>query len=342
MIITFIYPEIDKKINSGGSFRIKQNIQILQTMYDVNLIEIKSKKNFKNMIKYLSYLKSIYIKLKSSDIIFMEFPKFIFLVPFKSKLIYSAHNFETLLRWSFFKKSPSLGMLFNFILFFITEYITLYRSNIVVSITDKLTQQLSKIVKNKTITLLPKPFEKINDYIIQDNLKYITVGSFDWKPNKEAYDIFVNKIVPLLNNFSNKERIFYFVGNNNDKVEDLYIGNIKIKCLGYVESLNDIIKQIRSIIIPIYSGSGLKIKLLEAISYEVPVITTIKGAEGLEDYFDLLSPIKSYEEFANKIIEIDNYEILEDDLSNIIKLKQKIKLDSNKNWNNLFKKIEEI
>ena len=339
--ITFLYPEIDKKIHSGGSFRINQNIELLKNEYEVDLIEIISLNNFKNKIGYIKYILNIKKNLKKNKTIFMEFPKYIFLIPFNRNIIYSAHNFETLLRWDFFIKIKSLKAFINFFLFFITEFITLYRADSIVTITGSLNKQLSKFVKNKTITLLPKPLITQPNYAHTEKLQYLSIGSFGWKPNKEGYDNFIQKIVPILNKKSNLKRTFIFIGYGNDQIQDLIIGNISIKCIGYVEDLAFNINNSRAIFIPISSGGGLKIKLLEAISYEVPIITTIKGSEGLEDYFHLLRPSLNFQEFAYNIIALDDKSNIDNVISNIKQVKYKLQINSISNWNNLFKRIVE-
>ena len=340
--ITFLYPEINKKINSGGSFRINQNIELLKNEYEVNLVEIISLNNFKNKIGYFKYILNIKKGLKKNKIIFMEFPKYIFLIPFNRKIIYSAHNFETLLRWDLFIKIKSLKAFINFFIFFIAEFITLYRADRIVTITGSLSKQLSKFVfNNKATTLLPRPLITQPNYVHTEKLQYLFIGSFEWKPNKEAYDNFIQKIVPILIKKSNLKRTFIFIGNGNDKIKDLIIGNISIKCVGYVEDLAFNINNSRAIFIPISSGGGLKIKLLEAISYEVPIITTIKGSEGLEDYFHLLRPSLNFQEFAYNIIALDNKSNIDNMISNIKKVKYKLQINSISNWNNLFKSIVE-
>lgn len=59
-----------------------------------------------------------------------------------------------------------------------------------------------------------------------------------------------------------------------------------IKLLGWVEDLNSVYQAADIIINPVYFGSGLKIKNVEALCNGKPLVTTTVGAEGLEHGID--------------------------------------------------------
>ena len=50
---------------------------------------------------------------------------------------------------------------------------------------------------------------------------------------------------------------------------------------GFVEHVEDIFTKSGVLISPIKSGSGIRIKLLEALSFGVPIVTTSLGAAGI-------------------------------------------------------------
>jgi glycosyltransferase involved in cell wall biosynthesis len=101
------------------------------------------------------------------------------------------------------------------------------------------------------------------------------------------------------NNKHNKEGLEYFIQNNWQYIKDK-IGNIKfllagtiaidekwlldtsIQHLGKVASLDDFYQQCDFIINPCMSGTGLKIKSVEALEFGKVLITTPEGAEGLD------------------------------------------------------------
>ena len=54
----------------------------------------------------------------------------------------------------------------------------------------------------------------------------------------------------------------------------------EIKFVGYVEDLSDFLKGSIALV-PIRIGSGLRMKILDAVSLGIPFVTTSKGVEGL-------------------------------------------------------------
>jgi glycosyltransferase involved in cell wall biosynthesis len=59
-------------------------------------------------------------------------------------------------------------------------------------------------------------------------------------------------------------------------------------------------------IVPLRYGAGVKGKVVEALYYGMPVITTATGAEGLEESDEILTIADGAEDFAGKIIGLYN------------------------------------
>jgi len=58
------------------------------------------------------------------------------------------------------------------------------------------------------------------------------------------------------------------------------VGNLK--AAGWVEDISELIAASDVVIVPIESGGGTRFKILEALAAGVPVLSTPKGAEGLD------------------------------------------------------------
>lgn len=79
-------------------------------------------------------------------------------------------------------------------------------------------------------------------------------------------------VFPLLNDIN-----IYVVGKICDFIDDM--PNI-IK-LGMVDDLDSVYKSTKICICPMVTGTGVKIKVLESLSYGLPVVTTRRGVDGL-------------------------------------------------------------
>jgi len=74
---------------------------------------------------------------------------------------------------------------------------------------------------------------------------------------------------------------FLFVGNCIDYIQAETEYNIKkVKFKRYVKNLDDVYNNSKIIIAPIDGGTGLKIKIIEALSYGKPIVTNLQGLQG--------------------------------------------------------------
>lgn len=134
-------------------------------------------------------------------------------------------------------------------------------------------------VKTKTITI-PVSIE-IPDYTHDYSLKGIFhLGAMNWQPNINA----VNKVISLLPELRQKDADLEFTVAGLQS--EVYVPNdpdngITVK--GFVPDLEAFLKTQGILVSPILSGSGVRIKILEMMGYGIPVITTKRGAMGLED-----------------------------------------------------------
>jgi glycosyltransferase involved in cell wall biosynthesis len=104
----------------------------------------------------------------------------------------------------------------------------------------------------------------------------VFVGDMEYKPNIEAAEN-IQKIAEEAENWN-----FFLVGRNpTEKVRE--IGEKEnIYVIGSVEEVEPYIQHSDVCLAPLDSGSGTRLKILEYLAYEKPVISTSKGAEGLE------------------------------------------------------------
>lgn len=107
------------------------------------------------------------------------------------------------------------------------------------------------------------------------------IGSFDHAPNLFATKFLLSYIIPILFE-KNKEVIFVFVGKNPPYwlSQNSFGGRIKI--IRNVKDVRAFIAGANVVTVPIFHGSGTRIKILESMALCKPVISTSKGAEGLE------------------------------------------------------------
>lgn len=106
------------------------------------------------------------------------------------------------------------------------------------------------------------------------------IGSLDWGPNTEGLDWFFGHVWPTVN-IKYPALKFYIAGRNSDfyfKGKKLH--DHVINC-GEIEDALQFMRDHSIMVVPLFSGSGIRIKILEGMAMMKTIITTAIGAEGI-------------------------------------------------------------
>lgn len=142
---------------------------------------------------------------------------------------------------------------------------------------------------------LTKGMEKNNDiiYVASDN---------DW--NKMSVKWFLSEVYPLLP----KSLKISIIGKINDLIPENYPNITKIP---FVENLAEAYANSKVAICPMLGGTGIKLKVIEAMSFALPVVCTLRGIDGLPNKINngcLVSDDAN--QFASNIVELlENHEL---------------------------------
>ena len=219
------------------------------------------------------------------------------------KIIYHAHCIEYLLRK---QKNNILVALFTRW----AEAILLKNSDLVFCVSE------ADAVNFRTIygveaKILPncvdnEKFDQVGDsQVISICKKYdlkgrllLFMGLPEFKPNKEAISLLIDRIFPPII-LEIPECKLVIIGGKIDYKRPWLInpGNIPF------EEVPSLIKACEVCIAPIFSGSGVRLKILEYMAAARPVVSSVKGAEGikLDGDKDILFAERA-EEFSEKIL----------------------------------------
>lgn len=118
-----------------------------------------------------------------------------------------------------------------------------------------------------------------NFYEEKPMIKLAYIGSLDWRPNIEAVEWFFKEVWPTI--YKNYENIeFHLAGRNPvDVIKNLEHPGLYFH--GEIESAIDFISNQDIIIVPLLSGSGVRVKVLESMALGKLVISSSKGFEGI-------------------------------------------------------------
>jgi glycosyltransferase involved in cell wall biosynthesis len=128
------------------------------------------------------------------------------------------------------------------------------------------------------------------------------LGSLDWLPNQEAVQWFVKKVLPKI-----KEKIpevkFRVAGRNPPKHWTEWANQEGWDLIGPVPEALHFLHSNSIFVVPLKSGGGMRLKILEAQASGIPVLTTSVGLEGISMIPDLEVMVgNSPEELSEKAI----------------------------------------
>ncbi|CAN5271954.1 glycosyltransferase family 4 protein [soil metagenome] len=105
------------------------------------------------------------------------------------------------------------------------------------------------------------------------------IGGLDWLPNQEGVKWFVEEVWPVLRQkYPNLE--FYVAGRNMPAWMKNLEGN-GVHILGEIEDALGFIAESAIMIVPLFSGSGMRIKIIEGMAMKKAIVSTAIGAEGI-------------------------------------------------------------
>ena len=133
-----------------------------------------------------------------------------------------------------------------------------------------------------------------------DNHNIIYFGAMSREQNYLSAIWFIKNVMPFLD----KKYHFFVIGNNPVPLLKSYESE-RIHIVGYVDDIRPYFKESFCFVAPIILGAGIKIKVLEALSSGIPVLTNEIGIEGInakagKDYIYCKEP-KDYMEAIEKL-----------------------------------------
>lgn len=105
------------------------------------------------------------------------------------------------------------------------------------------------------------------------------LGSFRHLPNQEALNWFTGRVFPSV--LAREPRARLVVVGSDPPPRHSLPDNEAIELVGFVEDVREPLARYSIFVCPILSGSGVRVKLLEAFAAGIPVVSTRVGAEGL-------------------------------------------------------------
>ena len=113
-----------------------------------------------------------------------------------------------------------------------------------------------------------------------EQIKPCFLGALDWIPNQEGLLWFVNEVWPIVyRNYP--EMRFHIAGRNAPAFLIRKLSAPGIIFHGEINEAQEFLAQHNVLVAPLFSGSGMRVKIIEGMANSKIVLTTPQGAEGL-------------------------------------------------------------
>lgn len=145
---------------------------------------------------------------------------------------------------------------------------------------------------------------KNSDYCVDyTSNKFHHLGAMNWQPNIELVNDLITLIFPKIRAKLPDSELHLAGSYFPDNIQSNPQKGIFVH--GFVEDMHQFHNNYGIQLVPLKSGSGIRIKLLESMAIGVPNITTKKGAEGIDYQInDSLIVTNSIDELIDKAVEL--------------------------------------
>ena len=202
----------------------------------------------------------------------------------KGKKLYRAHNIEHLIwdelsnqsknifkRW--YIKTQAIRLKKEEL-----NFCTTIESILTISESDRKTILKYTSTPTTTIGLHVDMYSK-NEHDTSIKIDFFHIGAMDWQPNQEGVNWIINEVFPIVKQKEKSVEI-HLAGRGMPKS---MIDQKQKGCFNHGEVSNaiDFMQRHKVMIVPLFSGSGIRVKIIQGMAIGKCIISTSIGAKGI-------------------------------------------------------------
>lgn len=155
------------------------------------------------------------------------------------------------------------------------------QADICFSITEPDHNRAKDISPNANVTIASAGVDlsewPVDERIMRDENQLVIATTFNWQHNIDAINWLARDVMPIVRK-SCPNAYVTVIGKNIPKYYNNFDG---INPVGYVDSVKPYLNKSNIYVAPLFVGGGIRIKILEALAMQLPVIATDISAEGI-------------------------------------------------------------
>lgn len=199
-------------------------------------------------------------------------------------------------------------------------------------------RNLLAIPSNKDIDIVPNGVDTAHFRNLNSTKKFdlVFAGNMNYPPNIAAAIFLAKEILPIVSiQFPN---VTLLIAGANPSQDVLELANDQITISGWMNDIREAYCESRLFVAPMFIGAGMQNKILEAMSSELPVITTSLAAEAFpEKNLSKLIEANSAFEFAKAI----QYYLLNENAQTNDGKSNRLYVEEKYSWNISNKKLDQ-
>lgn len=111
--------------------------------------------------------------------------------------------------------------------------------------------------------------------------RVLFLGGLHWPPNADALVSFVRDIWPRVRT-ARSDATLTSIGRDDHPAAGICRAAPAVTVAGWVPDIDPFVRQSRVLVVPMRAGSGMRVKILEAMARGLPVVSTAVGCEGID------------------------------------------------------------
>lgn len=294
--VLFICRNISGRQNDGGIMVAKRNLNFFLslniTLDVINIPPISLWKHLYNILTLRAYGETSKLRMEISNRIKEKYDLVFFDGSFYGSYVKKAslagvktycffHNIE----YNFYKakylSSHSLVDLFVIPYIKYNEFLSAKYATRRIMLNTRDAMELERIYGQRTDLLLPTSFDPIPIKKATSNRPYCLFVGSDFFANIEGMTWFIKNVSPYI------KFDIVIVGSVCSSLEQLDLSDyLNVKLRGFVDDLDEIYFNAACVISPLFSGSGLKTKTIEALKYGRKIYGTKEAFAGMDINYD--------------------------------------------------------
>ena len=150
----------------------------------------------------------------------------------------------------------------------------------VVSITENDAQQLREMGCRRPMLSMPFGIVPETEMQVEEEPNSLFhIGSMDWMPNQEGVRWFLKQVWPMVH--ERMPQLTLYLAGRKMPNDVMHVDMEGVRVLGEVSDAMYFIASKQINVVPLLSGSGIRVKIIEAMSAGKVVVTTTIGASGI-------------------------------------------------------------